>query len=120
MAEQNEAAQDEVLQQRAAQADKIRQTLADVYTFVRSREVNRQIASFTLDHYIDEAKSKIKGEAQALRDAGGKTQDASGRAFGTRPTQLEALTTLQQDFDAGFDEMKKLAEALDAEREATS
>jgi len=115
MADQNEASKDEVLQQRSAQADKIRLTLANTYTFVRSREVNRQIASYTFDHYLEEAKSRIKGAALALRDAGGKTQDASGRDFGTRPTQLEALTTLEQDFNAGFEEMKKLAQALDAE-----
>lgn len=104
----------DVLKQKSDQSDSIRRTLGDVYTFVRSQEVNRQIASYTLDHYIDEAKSKIKG-GTTLRDATGSSVDASGTSFGTRPTQLEALTKLEQDFNAGFNEMQKLADALDAE-----
>lgn len=89
--------------------DQIRQALADTYTFVRSREINTTIASFTLDHYISEAMMQIKGDDRQLVDASG--QDSL--AVGTRPTQLEALATLQQAFNDAFSAAQKLAQKAD-------
>lgn len=95
--------------------DKVRQAIADTYTFVRSREINATVASFTLDHYIDEAKRQIKGDGRLLRDASG--QDSL--AVGTRPTQLEALASIQQAFDDAFEDAKKMAEEADKKGQAT-
>jgi len=92
-----------------SKSDQVRQAIADTYTFVRSREINTTFASFTLDHYIDEAKRQIKGDDRLLRDASGE----DSLAVGTRPTQLEALASLQQAFSDAFDDAKKLAEAAD-------
>lgn len=89
--------------------DQVRQALADTYTFVRSREINTTIASFTLDHYISEAMMQIKGDDRQLVDASG--QDSL--AVGTRPTQLEALATLQQAFNDAFATAQKLAQKAD-------
>lgn len=89
--------------------DQIRRSVADTYTFVRSREINATIASFTFDHYIDEAKRLIKGDGRLLRDASG--QDSL--AVGTRPTQLESLASIQEAFEKAFEDAKKIAEEAD-------
>jgi hypothetical protein len=89
--------------------DQVRQALADTYTFVRSREINTTIASFTLDHYISEAMMQIKGSDRQLSDASG--QDSL--AIGTRPTQLEALASIQDAFNTAFDDAMKLAQKAD-------
>lgn len=96
-------------------SDQVRRAIADTYTFVRSREINTTIASFTLDHYIDEAKRLIKGDDRQLRDASGE----DSLAVGTRPTQLEALASIQQAFNDAFDDAKKLAEEADKKGQAT-
>lgn len=83
--------------------DQIRKTLADTYTFVRSTDINKAISSFTLDHYIDEAKRKIK-DTRILRAA----SDPS-KGVGTRPSQLEMLTKLEQDFAQSYNKAKEIA-----------
>ncbi len=88
--------------------DQIRKAVADTYTFVRSREINATIANFTLDHYIDEAKRRIK-DARILRSASDPDKGA-----GTRPSQLDALKKLEQDFNDAFDQAKKIAKNNDA------
>lgn len=95
--------------------DQVRQALADTYTFVRSREINTTIASFTLDHYISEAMMQIKGDGRQLVDASG--QDSL--AVGTRPSQLTALASLQQSFNDAFDAAKKLAQKADKKAQST-
>lgn len=90
-------------------SDQIRKAIADTYTFVRSAEINRTIGSFTLDHYIDEAKRLIKGDGRLLRDASGEDNLAAGQ----RPTQLEQLSNIQQAFNDAFEGAKKLAQAAD-------
>lgn len=96
-------------------SDQVRAAIADTYTFVRSREINQTIGSFTLDHYIDEAKRLIKGDGRLLRDASGQDD----LAIGTRPTQLEALASIQQAFNDAFDDAKKLAEEADKKDQST-
>lgn len=86
-----------------SEAEAVRKTVANVYTFVRSVEINKTIASFTLDHYIDEAKRKIK-DPRVLRAASDPK-----RGTGTRPSQLEYLTRLEQDFANAFERAKKMA-----------
>jgi len=108
MANENEAP--DVLAKKAAQQDELRKVLADIYTFVRSREVNSHVASFTLDHYIAEAKVAIKGTI-ALTDASGSTTNAQGKAFGSRLALLDSLNKLEEDFNANFEELKKYAES---------
>lgn len=71
----------------------MRTVLADTYTFVRSNEINKTISSFTFDHYIDEAKRAIK-EDRVLRSA-----SSPSVGVGSRPSQLTALTKLEQDFN---------------------
>lgn len=86
------------------QVDKVRTAIADAYTFVRSQEVNRTIASFTFDHYIDEAKRQIKGTGRELRNA-------AGEVGGVRPTKLEALEALETDFNASLEVAESMAKA---------
>lgn len=86
------------------QADAIRNALADTYSFVRGAEVNKTISSFTLDHYIDAAMRKIK-DTRVLQAANGP----SG-GIGTRPSQLDTLTKLQQDFDAAYSSASQSAQ----------
>ncbi len=87
--------------------DQVRRTLADVYTFVRAAEINKTIASFTFDHYIDEAKRRIK-EPSAIRTA----SNPSGT--GTRPSQLESLTKLEEAFNQVYEKAKQMAEEVGA------
>lgn len=86
-----------------SEADAVRKVIANVYTFVRSVEINKTIASFTLDHYIDEAKRKIK-DSRVLRAASDPT-----KGVGTRSSQIDALTKLEQDFNNAFEKAKKVA-----------
>lgn len=96
---------EEVLEgQNVSEVERVRVVVADTYTFVRSQEINRTIASFTLDHYIDEAKRQIKGEGREIRDA-------SGKAVDVRPTKLEALEKLETEFKASLEIAKQLAKA---------
>jgi hypothetical protein len=97
--------------QETKEADDLRATIADVYVAVRSREINTAINNFTFDHYIDEAKRRIK-EPRALLSASGSGTD-------TRPSQLDALNTLKENFSKVYDKAKAMAEASDKENEAT-
>lgn len=90
-------------------ATEMRTVLADVYTFVRSAELNKTIASFTFDHYVDEAKRKIK-EDRILRSASNPSQ-----GVGRRPSQLAALTKLEQDFNNMISKIREAAQAKDSE-----
>jgi hypothetical protein len=88
--------------------EEIRTVLSDTYTFVRSREINKTIASFTFDHYIDEAKRAIK-EDRILRTAANPTEGA-----GKRPGKLSALAKLENDFANAIAKIRELAKAKDA------
>lgn len=93
-------------QARRADAE-MRSVLADTYTFVRSAELNKTIASFTFDHYIDEAKRRIKND-RVLRSA---SNPAEG--VGKRPAKLSALEKLEQDFNSAFSKMREMAQTKD-------
>lgn len=95
------------VQERKADAE-MRSILADTYTFVRSRELNKTIASFTFDHYIDEAKRAIKDE-RTLRSASNPSE-----GVGRRPSQLTALQKLEQDFNNMAAKIREVAEAKDS------
>ncbi len=97
-------------QTETVESDEIRRTVADVYTFVRSREINKAISSFTFDHYIDERKREIIGE-RIVRSASNP-----GDGVGRRPAQLDALSKLEADFSKAFDQAKKIAEAADTKK----
>ena len=90
-----------------AEQDELRRTLADVYTFVRSAEMNKTVSSFTLDHYIDEAKRRIK-EDRVLRSA-----SDPGKGVGTRSAQLTSLEKLEETFNKSFEKMAALATKAD-------
>lgn len=92
---------------RKAEAE-MRSVLADTYTFVRSAELNKTIASFTFDHYIDEAKRRLK-EDRILRSA---SNPAEG--VGKRPSKISALTKLETDFNNSLAKIKEVATAKDA------
>lgn len=89
------------------EVERIRNIVAAVYTFVRAAEVNRTIASFTFDHYIDEEKRAIKGEGRAIRDA-------AGEAFDKRPTKLEIIENLEKEFRSSYTTIEKMAKKKDA------
>ncbi len=86
-----------------AEGDEIRRSIADTYTFVRSAELNRTVSSFTLDHYIDEAKRRIK-DPRILRAASDPT-----KGVGTRPSKLDTLTRLEEDFNKSFNKAVQIA-----------
>lgn len=87
------------------EVDSVRKVIADTYTFVRSQEYNRTIASFTFDHYIEFEKQAIKGTGRQIRDA-------SGQTLGVRPTKLEALTNLQTAFNGILAQARDLADSV--------
>lgn len=99
---------DNATESQSDQTAQLRRTIADVYTFVRSREINKTIASFTLDHYIDEAKRKIQ-DTRVLRSASNPDQ-----GVGTRPSQLDAIAQLQDDFNKAFSAASKIAQQNEA------
>jgi dsDNA-specific endonuclease/ATPase MutS2 len=92
------------VQQETNEVDELRRVVGDVYTFVRSREINKTIASFTLDHYIDERKRAIKGE-RIIRSAANP-----GDGIDRRLAQLDAISKLEDAFNKSFDKLTKLAE----------
>lgn len=98
----------------AAEDSQLRRILGDVYTFVRSSEVNKTISSFTFDHYIDEAKREIK-EDRLLRSASNPND-----GVGKRPSKLASLQKLEEDFNGAYERAKKRAEASDAESNESS
>jgi len=100
---------DEILEgQLLEESDKVRAIVAATYTFVRSAEINRTIASFTLDHYIDEAKRAIKSEGRAVRNA-------AGESFDLRPSKLDALLSLEKQFTDSFAVIEALAKKADTD-----
>jgi len=102
--------EDTLENQDSREVDRVRIIVADVYTFVRSQEINRTIAGFTFDHYIDEAKRQIKGEGVSIRDA-------AGTAFGLRPTKLEALERLETQFRETLSVAERLAKQAEEQEE---
>jgi hypothetical protein len=86
--------------------EQLRTIIADTYIFVRSNEINKTISGFTFDHYVDEAKRRIK-EDTILRSA------LNPEGIGKRPSQLAVLEKLEADFKAIYDLAMKRAEAKD-------
>jgi hypothetical protein len=98
---------DATAEERRADAQ-MRAVLSDTYTFVRSSELTKTIASFTFDHYIDEAKRALK-EDRVLRSA---SNPAEG--VGKRQAKITALETLETNFKNSIANMRKLAQTKDA------
>lgn len=96
--------------QKTSEVQRIRNIIAESYTFVRSQEINRTIASFTLDHYIDEAKREIKGEGRQLRSA-------SGEAYDVRATKLEELERMTTEFAETLPLLEELAKQTEDVKE---
>ena len=97
--------------QKAKEVQRVRRVVADTHTFIRSQEINRTLSGFTLDHYIEEAKRQISGTGRAIRDAAGETIDL-------RPTKLEALNSLEDEFRSTLEAAKAMAAAADASAQA--
>jgi hypothetical protein len=92
---------------------KLRSILASVYTFVRSRELNKNIAAFTFDHYIAEAIKSIRGAEVSINEEtkqGRGIRDAAGEVIGIRPSKLEELEKLEAEFKANLPAMQKKAQ----------
>lgn len=67
----------------------VRRALHSAYTFVRSVETNKAVASLTLDHMIQEQISRLKkGESREI-------VSASGEDLGSRTSRYDQLTELQ-------------------------
>ena len=92
--------------------NKLREILANVYTFVRSQEINRVIGGFTFDHYIDEAKRSLKGTGRQVVDAAG-TVISQDPKIGMRPSQLDYLTQIQTDFNNSYTDLLAAAKTKD-------
>ena len=103
------------------EADKLRETVGNVYTFVRSQELNRVIAAFTFDHYIDEAKRRLKGTGRQIVDAAGKVvMDDKGTAAPPRPSLLDYLAKLQEAFTSSYPVALKAAKNADTDPTKTT
>lgn len=99
---------------------RVRRVVADTYTFIRSQEINRTLSGFTMDHYIEEAKNSIKGltvSIGGIDQEGRALRSANGEAFGIRPSKLDALNSLEDEFRATLEAAKVMAKAADAEGE---
>ena len=96
------------------EADKLREVLSQVYVFVRSQEINRVVAAFTFDHYIDEAKRLLKGTSY-VRAADGRPLivDQEQNQYEVRPSLLDELQSMKSLFDTFYESMKKTAQAVD-------
>jgi hypothetical protein len=65
--------------------------LHSAYSFVRSREMNKAVASLTLDHLIQEHIESIQGgDTRAM-------VDSKGQRNNLRPTKLQELDKLEND-----------------------
>lgn len=99
--------------------DRVREDIANVYTFVRSQEINRVIGAFTFDHYVDEAKRRIKGTGREIRDAAGVViQDDKTKTQMMRPSLLDYLNKLEQRFNASYQEALKMAQNAEDQAKA--
>lgn len=101
--------QDSIAEAQGPIENALRKTLSDTYSAVRSGEVNKTVVSFTFDHYIDEAKRRIKN-TRILQSASNQSQ-----GVGQRPSQLDALTKLAQDFNNALNSIMDLAQKKDAQ-----
>lgn len=99
--------------QERSEVDRVREVVAEVHAFVRSRELNRTVSSFTLDHYIEQRKARIRGNARS-------TRTASGQPLDLRASQLEQLDTLEESFRAVYRVAEELARAAEDDREESS
>src|SRR5690349_15198307 len=88
------------------EVERVRKVIADVYTFVRSQEYNRNIANFTFYHYLEFEKQSIKGTGRQIRSA-------SSQVLDTRPTKLESLTNLQNSFKSIMTQARDMAQSVD-------
>ena len=93
--------------QKVKEVQRVRCVISDTHSFIRGQEVNRTLAGFTLDHYIEEAKRRIMGTGRAIRSASGETIDL-------RPTKLESLNSLEDEFRSTLETAKTMAAAADA------
>jgi hypothetical protein len=82
----SKAAQDKAL----AQANEAT-ILHRAYSFIRSREMNKAVASMTLDHLLQEHIERIEGgDSRAMLSA-------TGRRGAMRPSKLAELKQLEDD-----------------------
>jgi len=81
----------------------IRRVVADVHAFVRSRELNKSLSTYSFDHYLEEAKLTI----------GKEPWDPNVPREGARLTQFEMITKLEADFDRLYAQAEKMAETAE-------
>lgn len=108
-------------QKKFDEESQVRTAVGNVYTFVRTRNINKNISGFTFDHYIDEALRDIRGSEVELAAGAGQgraIRDAAGLAFDIRPGKLEALEKLKATFLLTFAAAMKMAEEADSQAEA--
>ena len=126
-----ESSPDQEAQQETAekseQNQRVRNAIGDVYTFVRSREINETLSSFPFDHYIQEAMEDIRGTLFTLDSSastggnigpslpGRAVRDAAGHNVARRPAKLQALEELKSKFMDMWDAAKELAEKADTD-----
>jgi hypothetical protein len=71
----------------------IRQILHSAYSFIRSVESNKAIASLTLDHLIQEQIDSLKkGETRSI-------VDGKGESVGNRVSRWDRLDALEKDIE---------------------
>ncbi len=86
----------------------LRKVLHSAYTFVRGVEVNKAIASLTLDHLIQEQIDSYKQSSERT------IIDARGENVGSRISKLDSLDELEQELDSVVKSIQKAG--TDAEK----
>ena len=69
--------------------------LATIHTFVASRETTKSIQSYTVEHYLEQAKNQIKSDTK-----------------GDRPTKLDRLDRIKNLVDSTIDKVKDFNDDL--------
>jgi hypothetical protein len=104
---------------------KIRQTLSDLFTFVRSQEVNRAIAAVTQEQLIEEqilrnGESSLSSrsqfnpysynpdEAQPASEQSLKRANFAGGSDVNLPTKMDRLVALKNELDDLVEEIKNI------------
>lgn len=74
----------------------LRSILHSAYAFIRSVEVNKAVASLTLDHLIQEQLNRYQSKERNVLDA-------KGASMGNRISYLDALDGLEKDINSVVD-----------------
>lgn len=70
--------------------------LADIYSYVKSRELTKAFSAYTFDDYINDAKNQIKSDNSTTESKGG------------RPTKIDRLAKIEELVKNTIERAKKV------------